>query len=344
MTTLNDAIFADLSVHPGALNDKKLAGLKTNVADALAPQSTIMDAINSLGVQEGFRGGISDTKLAYFQANGATAKELNDAALEFWLAGGLSAPVELVLARYSALSGGEIAAITAFVDGMEADGAWSLVTEVYAPCLNATDFLIGMKHQTLQPSASAPVHTPGEFVDFTTNAMHYLDEVNFDSFATLEGFAGVYNVFTAADTVNNSDLFGVADATNECYLRWRGNDTSDFNTIYNVTSGTPRTAANARPTGDMVGMGLEGTDIYNLSPGGIVTKAARTPSAVPIGHPMQWHGQNLQGSPASGNVANSRYSLMLQANGLLSNIAQGAVRARCLQFLRDIGVTGVPAT
>ncbi len=344
-TALNDAIFADLIVHPGALNDKKLAGLKTNIVDALAPQSTIMDAVNSLGVQESFRGAISDTKLAYFLANGATAKDINDAALEFWLAGGLATPVELVLARYSALSAGEISAITAFVEGLEADGAWDNITEVYAPCLNATDFLIGMKHQTLQPSANPPVHTAGEFVEFSNNNMHYLDEVNFDTFATVEGFMGVYNVFTGADTTGNSDMFGVADvAGNECYLRWRGTDTTDFNDIYNVTGSTPRTAANARPTGDMVGMGLEGTDIFNLSPGGIITKATRTPTPVPAGFPCQWHGQNLQGTPAAGNMANSRYSLMLQANGLLSSVAQGTVRARCLQFLRDIGVTGVPVT
>ena len=342
-TALNDAIFADLIVHPGALNDKKLAGLKTNIVDALAPQSTIMDALNSLGVQESFRGAISDIKLAYFQDNGATAKELNDAALEFWLAGGLSTPVELVLARYSALDGTETAAITAFVEGLEADGIWDNITEVYAPCLNGTDFLIGMKARTLQPSGTPPVHTPGEFVEFSNNNMHYLEDVNFDSYATIEGFIAVYNVFTGADSTANSDLFGVATAGIECYMRWRGNDTNDFNAIYNVTSATPRSAANQRPTGDLVGMGLLGVDIFNLQPGGIVVKATRTPNAVPANFPLQWHGQNIDGTPAAGNMQNSRYSLMITGNTITDTNAILA-RARSLQFLRDIGVTGIPVT
>ena len=260
------------------------------------------------------------------------------------VSGGVSSQVQAVFNRMSALTQTEEDAIEAFVDGLVADGAYNATTEIYAPCLNATDFLTGFKFMTLQPSASAPVHTPGEFVEFSANSQHYLDSANFDSFANPEGFMGVYNVFTAADTVNNADLFGVADATNECYIRWRGTDTTDFNAIYNVTGATPRSAANVRPTGDMVGLGLEGLDIFVLQPGGNIVKATRTPTAVPAGFPCQWHGQNLNGTPAAGNMANSRYSLMIHSNLILSTVVQGSMRGRSLQFLRDIGVTGVPAT
>jgi len=156
---------------------------------------------------------------------------------------------------------------------------------------------------------------------------------------------GAYIVFTAADSTNNSDLFGVATAGVECYYRWRGNDTNDFNAIYNVTSATPRSASNQRPDGDLVGQGLEGSDVFELQPGGIVVKSTRTPVAnVPATHPCQWHGQNIDGTPAAGNVQNSRYSLMMHSNTILSTVVQGVVRARSLQFLRDIGVTGIPAT
>ena len=154
---------------------------------------------------------------------------------------------------------------------------------------------------------------------------------------------GVYNVFTAADVTQNSDLFGLADAGGrECYFRWRGNDTFDFNALYNTTSATPRTTANLRPTGDFVGMGLDGINVFNLQPGGTVPSAARTVEAlVPQGHPCQWHGQNLSGAPAVGNVQPSRYSLMVHANGITASQAQ-TLRTLSLQFLKDIGVTGVP--
>ena len=259
-------------------------------------------------------------------------------------AGSFSPEVTAVLARMSALDQTEIGAIEAYVDGMVAQGFYSAMTEIYAPCLNATDFLTGFKFMALQPSAPAPVHTPGEFVEFTGNSQHYLDSAPFDSFATAGGFAGVYNVFSGADVTTNSDMFGVATAGIECYYRWRGNDTNDSNAIYNVTSATPRHIGTVRPTGDIVGVGLEGLEIFELQPGAIIEKAARTPTAVPATHPFQWHGQNIDGVPSVGNVTNSRYSLMLHSNVILSTVVQGTMRALSLQFLRDIGVTGVPAT
>jgi len=338
MTQLNDAAFESFPVIGGALNDKKLEGLKANIVDVQAPQSTRNDAVNSLGLQEGLRGADADIKLAYFQANGATSKEINEAALQFWLVGGLSSPVDLVLARYSALDATEIAAITAFVNGLVADGIWNNITEVYAPCLNATDFLIGMKFMT-GVLGGTPVHTPGEYIDFAATPDHWLDPVDFDGFATIEGFMGAYIVWTAADSTGNSDLFGVLVGTDECYMRWRGDDTNDFNAVYNVTSTTPRSASNQRPTGDIVGVGLEGSDVFELQPGGIVVKSTRVQNIVPPGQPMQWHGRNTDGVP--GGAPPARYSLMMHSNGLLSSVAQGSVRARSLQFLRDIGVPGV---
>ena len=257
--------------------------------------------------------------------------------------GGVSAEVQAVFNRMSALSGTEESAIEAYVDGLVADGIYSNITEIYAPCLNNTDFLTGFKFMTAIQGGS-PVHTAGEYVDFVNNSAHWLDGANYDSFATVEGFIAVYVVFTSADSSANSDLFGIATAGIECYMRWRGNDTNDFNAIFNVTSATPRTAANQRPTGDLVGMGLQGTDLFNLQPGGIVVKATRTPVAnVPANNPLQWHGQNIDGTPTVGNVQNSRYSLMIMGNQITDTNAIQS-RARSLQFLRDIGVTGVPVT
>ena len=255
---------------------------------------------------------------------------------------GPSAEVQAVFDRMSALTQTEQDAIEAFVDGMVADGIYSDITEIYAPCLNATDFRTGFKFMTAVEGGS-PVHTAGEYVDFTTNNAHWLDSANFDTFATVDGFIAAYIVFTVADSSANHDLFGVATAGNECYMRYRGNDTNDFNAIFNVTSATPRSAATVRPDGDLVGMGLDGVDLFNLQPGGIVVKANRTPNVVPTGNPMQWHGQNIDGVPSTGNLQNSRYSIMIMGNNINDTNAILA-RTRVLQFLRDIGVTGVPVT
>lgn len=337
----------------GTLNDEILRATGgPTVQDGLrayfsaTAQETVQDAeLRFLQAQVGVTTATTIAD-AWAQFLSATPGTLNDKQLAYWTAqaGGFSPAVTAVFARMSALTQTEMDAIEVFVDGLTLDGSYSFITEIYAPCLNATDFLTGFKFMDLVPSASAPVHTAGEFVEFSTNAMHYLDSADFDTFANVEGFIGVYNIFTAADSTGNSDLFGLADASNECYYRWRGTDSTDFNAIYNVTTATPRSASNQRPTGDMVGMGLEGVDLFELQPGGIVVKSTRITTPVPAGHPCQWHGQNLNGTPAAGNMANSRYSLMIHSNLLLSTVAQGSVRGRSLQFLRDIGVTGIPAT
>ena len=256
--------------------------------------------------------------------------------------GGVSSQVQAVFDRMSALTQTEKDAIETYVNGMVADGIYSNITEIYAPCLNATDFRTGFKFQTAIQSGTPPVHTPGQYIDFTTGSQHWLDSADFDTFATVDGMIAAYIVLYNPDVTANSDLFGLATAGVECYMRWRGNDTNDFNAIYNVTAATPRTAANVRPTGDLVGFGLDGVDVFNLQPGGIVVKATRVPVAnVPAGNPLQWHGQNIDGVPSIGNVQNSRYSLMIMGN-TISDTNAVQIRARSLQFLKDIGVTGVP--
>ena len=271
--------------------------------------------------------------------------------LKFGKLGGVSSgavadvdPVQAVFDRMSALTPTEEAAIETYVNGLVSDGSYGGITEITANCFNATDFETGFKFMDLIPSPQPPVHTPGEFVDFQNNAQHYLDSVNYDTFATPEGFIAAYVVFTGADTTGNSDLFGLVTAGIECTYRWRGTDTNDFNAIYNVTASTPRSASNVRPTGDLVGFGREGLDVFELQPGGIVVKSTRVATAVPASNPCQYHGQNIDGTPAAGNMANSRYSLIIRGNLTLSTVLQGSIRARSLQFLRDIGVTGIPVT
>jgi len=244
----------------------------------------------------------------------------------------------------SALTVTEEGSIETFVDGLVAAGLYNDITEIYAPCFNATDYLTGFKFMTLVNSEQVPVHTAGEYVEFQNNNQHLLDPQNMDTFSTLDGFMGCYNVFTDVDTTNNSDLFGVEDASQICYYRWRGDDTDDFNAQYNVTDLIPRTTSSVRPNIDFVGFGLGGTDQIELVVGGSVVRATRVRNATVPKVDCQWHGHNVNGVPAAGNMSNSRYSFMIHANGLWSDGDIVSLRALVLQFLRDIGVTGIPVT
>ena len=310
-------------------------------AAKMAGNAAALSAMQGRGGREATRARIAD-----FQSNLKPiieSKRTRKAGSPPPVAPLFSPEVQAVLDRMVALSQTEIDAIQVFVDGLVTDGNYAGITEIYAPCLNASDYHTGFKFMTLLDSAVVPVHVPGQFVDFQNGNMHMLDSANFDSFANIEGFIGVYQVFTNPDVTQNSDLFGLADAGGrECYYRWRGNDTNDANVIYCVTGATPRHVGTVRPQGDLVGMGLEGTDVFELQPGGIIEKSARTPEGVPTTHPCQWHGQNLSGAPAAGNVQNGRYSYMMHSNLLASTVVQGSIRTRVLQFLKDIGVTGVP--
>lgn len=255
--------------------------------------------------------------------------------------GTVSPEVQAVFNRMSALTPTEEAAIEAFVDGMVALGLWAGIFEFYAPCLNASDYLTGFKADTLLPSASPPVHTPGEYADFINNSQHFLEGRDFDAYSTQNIFMGCYNVFTAADTVQNSDMFGVENGGATTYFRWRGNDTNDFNELIGQTSAAGRSAANVRPEGDIVGQARSSGDTFNLQPGNVIDSTVQAFVAHPSGGPIQWHGHWTNGVPSAGNMANSRYSCMFSmATPSLANVSN--TRALMLQFLIDIGVTGVP--
>ena len=257
-----------------------------------------------------------------------------------------SAEAAAALARYSALDATEIAAITAFVNGLNSDGVYGKVAEIYAPCLNATDFLIGFKASSLIfTSGGGSLHVPGEYMDFTSHLDYFTEDRAFDTFAQVSMFTGVYLDIAVADTTGDSELFGVLSGGQPAFFRWRGTDTTDFNESWNTTSGSPNTSANLRPVLDFIGIGLEGTTLSVLGVGGILHQATRNPElVVPATFPFQWFGRNANGVPAAsaGNKpVPNRYSLMVHVLGQTDADILN-LRTRSLQFLKDIGVTGVP--
>ncbi len=257
-----------------------------------------------------------------------------------------SVPVQAVFDRMSALSQQEKNAIEAMVDGLVTDGLYSNVLEFYAPCLNATDFLTGFKVDTLIQSAAPGTHVPGEGLDFVSGAQHVLEGRTFVSFvnANGQGYSGAYSEFLAADVTGNSDFFGILQGANEVQFRWRGTDDLDYNHKYNTTGLTPRVSANTRSSREVWTVGFDGTDILVSVFGGNLVKATHTFLAVPTTHPMQWHGQNIDGTPAAGNVRNMRFSAMFHLDTIQTSQGVADLRARVLQFLRDIGVSNVPVT
>jgi len=254
-----------------------------------------------------------------------------------------SDPVQDVLDRMSGLDQTEIDAITVFVNAMVAEGFWDNVFEFYAPCLNAVDYLTGFRTDTLVESAPfTPTHTPKLGLDFSNNNQHVLEGRDFQTYSVRDIFLGAYLVMYEPDDTTNADVYGLQNGGAQTYLRWRGNDTNDFNEHVGQTSAANRSAANQRPTGDFIGLGRTGaTGTYNLQPLGQTLVAAQPFVAHPSFDPIQWHGIFINGVPATGNMANSRYSCMISM--ITPDIADaGTLRDIILQFLRDIGVGGLP--
>jgi len=179
-------------------------------------------------------------------------------------------------------------------------------------------------------------------LDFTLASQYVLEDRDYDTYADVESFAGAFVTFQAADGTGNSDYFGVTDATEEAYYRWRGTDTTDTNAIWNVTSATPRGSLSGKPDADFMGVGLEGTTISELDGGSLVNSTRTAESVVPGPFPLQWFGRNVNGTPGVGNKIVCEYSCMLTMNGQ-TQAQITSTRIRVLQFLSDIGVTGLPS-
>ena len=102
-----------------------------------------------------------------------------------------------------------------------------------------------------------------------------------------------------------------------------------------------RTAGSSRPATAPISTN-SGTTVSELQPGGIIQQSTKIRlGAVPATHPFQWFGLNTDGVPGVAAKVVSRYSLMLHMNGQ-TDAEILTIRLRVNQFLKDIGVTGVP--
>ena len=259
-----------------------------------------------------------------------------------WMMPGPGGAVSAVLKKLKGLDAAETASITTFVNGMLFDGVWRKVTEVYCPALNATDFLTSWFHgDKLVGLVSNPGdHVKGVGVRFLSDAQFLFEPRNFDTFAKVESFAGAFVHFESPPAVtSSSDYFGLNSvAEGEAAYSWRGTDTFDMETIWNVTLSTPRGTISERPDNDFVGLGLNGIEVTYMGSNAEIVSRDRVPNAsVPRGFPMQWFGQNRNGVISTNEKDAMTFSFMLHMNG--QTIADMlSTRLRVLTLMTALGV------
>ena len=255
----------------------------------------------------------------------------------------ISAEVQAVFDRMSALTTTEKDAIEVFVDGMVSDGLWASMIALWCPAFNNTDFLTDFIDDVSPMNiVGGSSHTAGEYIEFTSTQHALTPNVGSDyNFTGADPYPiclGSYQVQTQADTTANTDFFGFVDGVLEVYMRWRGNDVFDFNVTMGKTSINPRPALNVKPTGDIVVLGGNSTTEDFISSGAVVnTMGGKTQEGFP-NLVIEFNGRNSSGTPQQRRGA--RHSLWFIAEIDSSDIL--TARARMLQFLIDFGVTGVP--
>ena len=262
--------------------------------------------------------------------------------------GTVSPEAQAVLDQMVALSPTEESAIINFVDSLVKDGVWDFVLDCWAPCLNASDFLTDFRNVggVLTTIDANQTHIPGQGLEFTSFGAGVVTPGNLSSFMTANpSGAGAYLVFTLADVTGNSDYFGAVNFGIECYLRWRGLTNADMNIAWTHDGVSPRPFPPAvRPTGDVIqgGSGSGGTSAYFANGSTLQTNIFRTfegsfPTAA-----MQFNGRNNAGATQQARDSTHSFWFLMQGHDPATDCL--TMRAAVLQFLRDIGVTGVPST
>ena len=260
----------------------------------------------------------------------------------------ISPEAQAVLDQMVNLSPQEESAIINLVDGLVKDGLWDFVIECYAPCLNLADWPTDWKN------VGAPVvpvgntdHVPGEGVDMVSFGDHCAMTVNLSALQTANpSGAGAYIVFTDADAANNTDYFGAVNAGLECYLRWRGANL-DLNVAWSHTGINPRPSPSpgTRPSqdqGDIIqcGSGAGGTTAYFFNGPDQLSTEARTFEGGWPAIAMHWNGRNNAGASQQARAARHSFWFLLQGHDPDTDCPQ--MRSRVIQFLTEIGVTGLP--
>ena len=263
---------------------------------------------------------------------------------------GVSPEAQAVLDQMVALSPTEENAIITFVDGLVKDLVWDFVIDCWAPCLNVSDHLTDFKNLAgvLTTIDANQTHIPGQGLDFTAFGAGVLTPGNLSSFMNVHPCgAGSYMVFTTVDTAANTDYFGAVDAVPlECYLRWRGDDTTDINLAWTSTGVTPRPPnPSVRPGGafaEVIQAGAQaaGASVYFFNGPDQSPDQARTFEGAWPDARMQFNGRNNVGVTQQARESLHSFWFLMQGHNPDTDCI--TMRGRVLEFLTAIGVTGLP--
>lgn len=261
--------------------------------------------------------------------------------------GSFSPEVQAVFDRMTDLTQTEMDAIEAMVDGMVDDFTYENVFEFWAPCLTGTtDHQTGFK---VFPSSEmnvqgSPVHVPGEGLRPASPASGWLMTTAFNTLPLTTDNSGAFSYFhnegSYIDT-GNGDYFGITSGTGlEAYMRNRSDANSfDINSVWNQTSATPRVSITGLLHEDLIGLWSQPTESYVLHPGAVIDSVARTDGVANV-NPFGWSGRNNNGVLQFSPQGLHRIFMFMEKPDP-TNVQ--LVRARVLQFLRDLGIADIPA-
>jgi hypothetical protein len=274
---------------------------------------------------------------------------------------GVSPEAQAVLDRMTSLSQAESDAIVTYVDNIVAGNMWDRVEEIYCFGLNEADSLTGFK------SRVATIQKPSEWTHskargWVTNSADTVNAIStniipstmWNAGANL-GSMGVYVTDNNYTGTSNQDFFGVRNSGLELYLRSRGSDTNDANILFMYTTQMTRPSwPQSELNNCLLSIGTTAYatayDAFYSRYDGVNSENVYNSVSVFEGAPTIEAVINARND--GGTMQNSRqtgYGLYFCMNqdfpeSFYSPTAYDYYdfRADTIQFLKDVGVTGVP--
>jgi hypothetical protein len=205
------------------------------------------------------------------------------------------------VARFSALSAEEEAAVLYFVDACVADGNWDKLDEFWCFALNGTDWLTGWKANTCTITTAGVARGSNGAICTGGVLSTGIDLGLQTNFVLGDSEIGVY-VHTADDWgTANFDWFGVEDGTsNRTRIRHRGNDTEDMRNSINNTSTHDNDLLIGDIPGHIYSLRDDGADGHTLIDGVKQIEINPAGVAIPTGFDCRIFSANNSGANSQG--------------------------------------------
>lgn len=258
---------------------------------------------------------------------------------------GTSPEATTALARMAALTGTETTAMTNFINRAVAEGLWDHIWDMWCPALNVTDYQKGWKvNAAAWWDTPTGTHTAGQGVTFTTAQKYRMGSApsTWGLGNNIGMFCFIKNVTYGTETTES--YFGADDVSGNEYNFRTSSGASGLSYCVPGTAGAaPRPAHTGYQGDDLIGVGAsnDGTRIWQLNDGGDLEEVeGHTWGGLPT-VAVQFNGRNNNGTHG---IAQARTDSFWAVTYDLPPVMALTLRRLGLQLLRDLGVTGVPAT